>query len=141
MTGHAAIAFGPYTAYGQNGAAEQALLAQRLVTKGALWADSGETSLSRREDYDFIEPSSKADDVLSSNNAPSVSTVRGHQFPMAFLAIASGLDQHDTDADISIPYTHIDIAGSGVENGDWQHGKPTAAPVAALLAEFILDRC
>jgi leucyl aminopeptidase len=141
LTGHAAVAFGPYTAYVQNGAAEQTSVAHRLTTSGVLWADNGETSLSRREDYDFIDPSSKADDVLSSNNAPSVSTARGHQFPMAFLAIASGLDKNDIDADISIPYTHVDIAGSGVEKGDWQHGKPTAAPVTAMLAEFVLGRC
>lgn len=139
LTGHAAVAFGPYTAYVQNGAAEHAGVARRLTGKGALWGDFGEPSLSRREDYDFIKPSSKADDVLSSNNAPSVSTPRGHQFPMAFLAIASGLDEHDIGADVSIPFTHIDIAGSGVENGDWQHGKPTAAPVTALLSEYILN--
>ena len=139
LTGHAAVAFGPYTAYVQNGKAESVSVAKRLVASGAHWGDFGEPSLSRREDYDFIKPSSKADDVLSSNNAPSVSTPRGHQFPMAFLAIASGLDDHDLDSEISLPYTHIDIAGSGVENGDWQHGKPTASPVTALLAEYVLS--
>ncbi len=139
LTGHAAIALGPYTGYIQNGAAQQAGVASNLVSKGHLWADSGEPSLSRREDYDFIKARSKADDVLSSNNAPSVSTMRGHQFPMAFLAIASGLDQHDQGSDKPLPYTHVDIAGSGVENSDWQHGKPTAAPVAALAAAYAFD--
>lgn len=139
LTGHAAIALGPYTGYVQNGAAQQAGIATNLVGKGHLWADSGEPSLSRREDYDFIKPRSKADDVLSSNNAPSVSTMRGHQFPMAFLAIASGLDQHDLGSEKPLPYTHVDIAGSGVENSDWQHGKPTAAPVAALAAVYAFD--
>lgn len=140
LTGHAAVAFGPYTAYIQNGVAEKGKVAERLTMKGAQWGDLGETSLSRREDYDFIKPSTKADDVLSSNNAPSVSTPRGHQFPMAFLAIASGLDNHDVNADMGLSYTHIDIAGSGVENSDWQHGKPTASPVTALLAEYVLDQ-
>ena len=140
LTGHAAVAFGPYTAYVQNGAAEHAKVAERLTASGAQWGDCGEGSLSRREDYDFIQPSTKADDVLSSNNAPSVSTPRGHQFPMAFLAIASGLDNHDVSAEVALPYTHIDIAGSGVEKGDWQHGKPTASPVTALLAEYVLNQ-
>lgn len=137
LTGHAAIALGPYTGYVQNGVAQQRMLANGFIKKGALWGDCGELSASRREDYDFIKARTKADDVLSSNNAPSVSTMRGHQFPMAFLNIASGIDQHDENSDFPIAYTHVDIAGSGVENSDWQHGKPTAAPVAAMVATYI----
>lgn len=140
LTGHAAIALGPYTGYIQNGAAQTEQVANKLVASGAVWGDCGEPSLSRREDYDFIKPRTRADDVLSSNNAPSVSTMRGHQFPMAFLAIASGLDQHDADSNQPLPYTHVDIAGSGVEKSDWQHGKPTAAPVAAFASQYVLKK-
>ena len=43
--------------------------------------DPFEVSRLRREDYDFIRPRSKADDVLSCNNAASSATARGHQFP------------------------------------------------------------
>lgn len=137
LTGHAAIAFGPYTALVENGPAIKRNTAQSIIDAGEVWGDPAEQSRSRREDFDFIKPRTKADDVLSSNNAPSVTTARGHQFPMAFLSIASGLDAHGSNSEKPLPFTHIDIAGSGVENGDWQHGKPTAAPVVALAATYI----
>ncbi|MBT1451104.1 leucyl aminopeptidase family protein [Glaciecola sp. XM2] len=140
LTGHAAIAFGPYTALLENQVAISQSVSQGLIDAGHLWSDPCEQSRVRREDYDFIQPRTKADDVLSSNNAPSVSTVRGHQFPMAYLSIASGLDAHNMGSDKPIAYTHVDIAGSGVENLNWQHGKPTAAPLAAFTARYILPR-
>ncbi|MEM0514097.1 leucyl aminopeptidase family protein [Pseudoalteromonas sp. YIC-827] len=136
LTGHAARAVGPYSAYVENGPARAAKVSQQLVEHGDLWADCAEVSRSRREDYDFVQPRTQADDLLSSNNAPSAVTARGHQFPMAFLAIVSGLDKHGLDSDQPLPYVHMDIAGSGVEGGDWQHGKPTAPTVAALFAKY-----
>ena len=108
-----------------------------LEKSGERWGEPAERSYLRREDFDFVRPRSQAYDVLSSNNKPSVATVRGHQFPMAFLCIASGLDRHGNDSDKPLPYTHIDIAGSAIENGDWQHGKPTASPVLALAGHFL----
>ncbi|MFC4701681.1 M17 family metallopeptidase [Glaciecola siphonariae] len=140
LTGHAAVAFGPYTALMENKPALLENVSQNIIEAGHLWSDPSEQSLVRREDYDFIKPRTKADDVLSSNNAPSVSTVRGHQFPMAYLSIASGLDKHDARSHLPLPYTHVDIAGSAVENLDWQHGKPTAASVSAFVASYILPR-
>ncbi|SFC36424.1 M17 family metallopeptidase [Pseudoalteromonas denitrificans] len=137
LTGHAARAMGPYAALVENGPARNAKISRNIADNGDLWADGAEVSRSRREDYDFIQPHTLADDVLSSNNAPSAVTARGHQFPMAFLAIASGLDKHGNDSSMPIPYVHIDIAGNGVEGGDWQHGKPTAASVASLFATYI----
>jgi leucyl aminopeptidase len=140
LTGHAAIAFGPYTALIENQVAIDAKVSDTLINAGHLWSDPCEQSKVRREDYDFIKPRTKADDVLSSNNAPSVSTVRGHQFPMAYLSIASGINHHGAESELPIAYTHVDIAGSAVENLDWQHGKPTAAGVAAFTAKYILPR-
>ena len=137
LTGHAARAVGPYTALVENGPARRNGLSQKMVYNGDLWGDPCEISRSRREDWSFIAPRTKADDVLSCNNAASSVTPRGHQFPMAFLAISSGLDKHDCNAEKPMPYVHIDIAGSGVEGGDWQHGKPTAAPVAMLAATYL----
>ncbi|MFY8274117.1 M17 family metallopeptidase [Pseudoalteromonas sp. SSDWG2] len=136
LTGHAARAVGPYSAYVENGPARAAKVSQQLVEHGDLWADCAEVSRSRREDYDFVQPRTMADHLLSSNNAPSAVTARGHQFPMAFLAIVSGLDKHGLDSEQPLPYVHMDIAGSGVEGGDWQHGKPTAPTVAALFAKY-----
>ena len=133
LTGHAAIAFGPYTALVENQTARNQQVSKELCEVGELWGDPLEPSLSRREDFDFVQPRTKADDVLSSNNAPSVTTVRGHQFPMAFLSIASGLQNHQAHSNQPLAYTHVDIAGSGVEQLDWQHGKPTAAPVTSFV--------
>ncbi|MBQ4861660.1 leucyl aminopeptidase family protein [Pseudoalteromonas sp. MMG013] len=138
LTGHAARAVGPYSAYVENGPARTAKISRQLADTGDLWADGAELSRSRCEDYDFIKPRTLADDVISSNNAPSAITARGHQFPMAFLALVGGLDKHGCDAQQPIPYVHMDIAGSGVEGGDWQHGKPTAATVSSLFARYCL---
>jgi leucyl aminopeptidase len=132
LTGHSAIAMGPYSVALDNGPARQTGVAQALAALGEAWGDPFEISRSRREDYDFVKPRSAADDVLSCNNAPSVATPRGHQFPAAFLAIASGLDKHGGESSRPLPFTHVDLGGSGCEGGDWQHGRPTAAAVVAL---------
>lgn len=137
LTGHAARSVGPYTALVENGVSKANGFGELLVEQGDLLADPCETSRSRREDYEFVQPRTKADDLLSSNNGPSAVTARGHQFPMAFLSIVSGLDKHDVNDADPLPYIHIDIAGSGVEGGDWQHGKPSAAPISALFGAFI----
>lgn len=137
LTGHAALAKGPYTAFVPNGPAVSQGTASRLLEAGEVYGDPGEISWSRREDYDFVRPRTKSDDVLSSNNGPSATTKRGHQFPMAFLAIAAGLDGHGNDSEHPLPYVHVDIAGSGVEGGDWQHGKPTATPVACFSGCYL----
>jgi leucyl aminopeptidase len=139
LTGHAAIAFGPYTALVENGPALKTKATKNIIAAGEAWGDPCEQSRLRIEDFEFIQSKTKADDVLSSNNKPSVSTVRGHQFPAAFLIVSAGLDQHDSTSEKPLSFTHIDIAGSGVENLDWQHGKPTAAPIAALLNGLILN--
>ena len=57
---------------------------------------------------------------------------------MAFLSGVAGLDEHGIASDKPLNYVHVDIAGSGVEGGDWQHGKPTAAPVTMLAAQYLL---
>ncbi|RTE86851.1 MULTISPECIES: leucyl aminopeptidase family protein [Gammaproteobacteria] len=137
LTGHAALAKGPYAALVPNKPAMSKGYVQRILDAGESWGDGVELSPSRREDFDFIRGRTKADDVLSSNNGPSATTVRGHQFPMAFLVAVAGLDKHGQNSDTPLPYTHIDIAGSGVEGGNWQHGKPSASPVIALAGAFL----
>lgn len=139
LTGHAARAVGPYTALVSNGPAHAQGKATRLSAIGDNFGDPCEISRSRREDFAFVAPRSAADDVLSSNNAASAVTARGHQFPQAFLTIASGLDKHGINSQHPLAYTHIDIAGSGVQGGDWQHGKPSGAPVLCLAARYLLD--
>ena len=137
LTGHAALAAGPYTIMIENGPARDQSVANKLEEAGEAWGDGVEVGRSRREDWKIIQPHTKADDVLSSNNGPSVSIARGHQFPMAFLALSSGLDKHGSKSAQPLAYTHIDIAGSGVESSDWQHGKPTGSPLIALAARYL----
>ncbi len=137
LTGHAVIAVGPYGVVIDNGPAEAMGFARKLQREGELWGDPFEISRLRREDFDFIAPRSRADDVLSCNNAPSTATPRGHQFPMAFLMRASGLDGHGSDADAPLAYSHLDIGGSAVAGLDWQHGRPTGSPVLALCAYWL----
>lgn len=138
LTGHAYRAVGPYTLALDNGPARALRTADRLSEVGDLWAEGCEVSRLRPEDYDFIKGRTPADDVLSCNNAASSATARGHQFPMAFLVIAGGLEPHGLDSQAPLPYTHVDIGGSGCEHGDWQHGAPTAVPLVALTAAYLL---
>lgn len=138
LTGHAGRAVGPYSIALDNGPARADGVSARLQEAGERWGDPFETSRLRREDFAFVQPRTLADDVLSSNNAPSSVTARGHQFPMAFLAIASGVERHGLASSAPLPYTHVDLGGSGCEGGDWQHGKPTAAPVVALAGRYLL---
>ncbi len=134
LTGHAGRAYGPYNIALDNGPARATATAESLMRAGDLLGDPFEVSRLRREDFDFVQPRSKADDVLSCNNAPSSATSRGHQFPMAFLCLASGLDKHGNDSALPLPFTHVDIGGSGAEGGDWQHGRPSGRPLVAMLA-------
>lgn len=138
LTGHAVIAMGNYTAVLDNGPAHANGTAASLCESGDAWGDPCEHSRLRREDYKFVAARTKSDDVLSCNNAPSSGTPRGHQFPMAFLAISSGLDKHGKDSDQPLPYTHIDIAGSSVEGPDHQHDRPSGSPVLALAGRYLL---
>jgi leucyl aminopeptidase len=137
LTGHAGRAYGPYTAVLENGPARAEGVAERLSRMGDVWGDPVEISRLRREDWAFVRPRSSADDVLSCNNAASTATPRGHQFPMAFLAIASGLERHGRDGSPPMAFAHVDIGGSATEGGDWQHGRPTGAPVVAFSTALL----
>jgi leucyl aminopeptidase len=88
------------------------------------------------QDFDFIDDKSEIADVLQCNRQPSNATARGHQYPAAFLARASGLDKHGRDSDKPLKYTHLDIAGSAGKLPDL----PTARPIPALCQMFIADR-
>ncbi|MGF1510490.1 MAG: leucyl aminopeptidase family protein [Myxococcota bacterium] len=136
LTGHSGRAVGPYSICIDNGPARREGVSEGLSRAGELWGDPFEISRLRREDFEFVKPWSNADDVVSSNRLASTGTDRGHQFPMAFLCVASGLDHHGRDADRPLPYTHIDIGGSALDEADWQRGRPTGAPLLALGASL-----
>jgi leucyl aminopeptidase len=137
LTGHALRAAGPYNIALDNVHARHQGIARTLGEVGDLFGDPFEVSRLRREDWDFVKPRTRADDLLQCNNAPSTMTNRGHQFPMAFLAIAAGLDQHGKGAAEPLAFTHIDIGGSACEGSDWQHGRPTGRPVVGLLTALV----
>lgn len=134
LTGHAGRAVGDYNIALDNGPARSARTSESLMAAGDVLGDPFEVSRLRREDYDFVRGKTKADDVLQCNNAASSATARGHQFPAAFLVLAGGLENHGNDGKQPLPFTHIDIGGSGCEGGDWQHGKPSGRPVIAMLS-------
>jgi leucyl aminopeptidase len=132
LTGHAALAHGPYTAILENGAARQRRITEAIVRAGDLLGDPVERSSLRPEDYAFIVGKSPAEDVISCNSLPSSRTPRGHQFPAAFLDVVSGLRADNLKRTAPLGFLHIDIAGSALMNGNWQTGTPTGAPVLAL---------
>ena len=144
LTGHAVRCYGPYAAAIDNGAARAAGgVACRLASAGARLGQPLEVSVLRKEDYNFVAPGTKSTpvapvgemyDVLQCNAGPSATTVRGHQFPMAFLAIASGLDDHGAAAQLPLPYCHIDLADSTED----QFGIETGSPIVPLFGHFVL---
>ncbi|WP_437639541.1 aminopeptidase [Sorangium sp. So ce854] len=126
LTGHVYRAHGPYTGAIGNAAARPEL--DRLDVLSERWGEPMERVRPRREDYAFVAPRSSAEDVVSSNCLASVNTPRGHQFPFAFLDIASGLKGS------TLPFIHLDIGGVSVESVDWQFGRPTGVPIPSLTA-------
>ncbi|KAI8918015.1 hypothetical protein BC831DRAFT_553991 [Entophlyctis helioformis] len=138
LTGHAVLAVGEgYTASLDNGPARESGVTPRLVQAGHKCGDPFEMSTLRREDYDMLQPTSENEDVCQANSKPSSQTSRGHQYPMAFLAIASGLTSHGLDSQHPIAYTHVDIAGSAEEPvSGLSLMRVTGSPVAAFTAAF-----
>lgn len=132
LTGHVVRCFGGYTAAVENSVAKQANVADRIQQQAAVWGEPIEVSQLRRDDFSKIVDPSGAADMLSSNNAPSSITARGHQYPAAFLIQASGLNRHGLNSVKPIAYTHLDIAGSATE-GHPQYGSPTATPLVGLF--------
>eukprot|EP00930_Biecheleria_cincta_P046247 TRINITY_DN31896_c0_g1_i1.p1 TRINITY_DN31896_c0_g1~~TRINITY_DN31896_c0_g1_i1.p1 ORF type:complete len:577 (+),score=98.47 TRINITY_DN31896_c0_g1_i1:43-1773(+) len=144
LTGHAVRSFGPYAVATDNGAARAAGgLAPKLAAAGSLLGQPLEVSSLRREDYEFIAPGCSGTpiskcgasyDVLQSNNAATVNTIRGHQFPMAFLTVASGLQEHSAASTSPLPYCHMDLAASVIDF----RGVETGSPIVPLFGHFVL---
>ena len=144
LTGHATRSFGAYAAATDSAAARAAGgLAPKLAAAGTLLGQPLEASSLRREDFAFIAPGCANTpvakcgapyDVLQSNNAPTAITARGHQFPMAFLLIASGLAEHGAGSELPLPYCHLDLADSVVD----AHGVETGSPILPLFGHFVL---
>ncbi|BHF64596.1 metalloexopeptidase activity [Sparganum proliferum] len=136
LTGHVIRAYKFYTALMDNGPARKLSVSQKLQKAGERVSDMAEISTVRREDFEFNKGHSELEDVLQCNNLPSSGTPRGHQFPAAFMTIASGLDKHGLGREKPLPYTHIDVCGSAGLIGT----TPTAAPMMMLTSHFVLPR-
>jgi leucyl aminopeptidase len=111
----------------ENGPARAQGFIRTLDEVGELLGEPLESTRPRREDYQFVAPKAPTEDVLSSNRLASVDTARGHQGPFAFIDVASGLKASQ------LAFVHLDIAGVVVTPPDWQAGKPTGSPIAALV--------
>jgi leucyl aminopeptidase len=131
LTGHAVVAVGSYPIAVDNGPAAALHVSGRLQAAAHVAADPFEISTLRKEDYTFVAPKHSSYDVLQCNTLPSSRTPRGHQFPMAFLVMASGLGDHGRDSEVPIPYTHLDIAAAA-NRGDVASGFETGSPVVGL---------
>jgi leucyl aminopeptidase len=127
LTGHVYRAFGPYVGAIENGPARAQGFIRTLAEAGELLGEPLESTRPRREDYQSVAPKAPTEDVLSSNRLASVDTARGHQGPFAFIDVASGLKGSQ------LPFVHLDISGVVVAPADWQSGKPTGSPIAALV--------
>ncbi|XP_046366254.2 putative aminopeptidase W07G4.4 isoform X1 [Haliotis rufescens] len=136
LTGHAKRTCGDaYSIIMDNGPAGEVDSAHAIQKSGDRFGDPLEVSTIRREDYTIHKGKSEYEDTLQCQigvGAPQVG--RGHQSPAAYMMMASGLDKHGKDSATPLRYSHIDIAGSC---GPYP-GVPTAAPVVALAAQFVL---
>jgi leucyl aminopeptidase len=139
LTGHAVLSVGPYGISVDNGVAKKHRQSYALQEHGEIWGDPLEVTTLRREDVSFGAPKNKTYDLVQCNTAPSSSTPRGHQFPVAFVIKASGLDKHGVHSQRPLAFSHLDIAGGGVENMDYRFGNPTATPLVALTARYVLQ--
>jgi leucyl aminopeptidase len=139
LTGHAALSVGPYGITLDNSVAKRDRQSFALQEHGEMWGDPLEVTTLRKEDFAFIAPKHKGFDVLQCNTAPSSATPRGHQFPAAFIIKASGLDKHGVFSSQPLAFSQLDIAGGALEDMDQCFGNPTATPLVALTARYVLQ--
>lgn len=67
--------------------------AYKLQACGEVMGDPLEVSVLRREDFELHKGKGEGDDVIQSGSKSSASTQRGHQAPVAFLMMSSGLNK------------------------------------------------
>lgn len=131
LTGHAARAYGPYTALVDNWPARRSRHAEALAACGEALGEGAEVSRLRREDVaaHAWREAGVSGALLQGAPKPSTLLARGHQGPAAFLAAVARLD-----TETAPPYTHLDVAGSAGAHP----AHPTAAPLLTLAAYYKL---
>ncbi|VDL85385.1 unnamed protein product [Schistocephalus solidus] len=137
LTGHVSLAFGHIPAAMDNGPARRLGYAKALSQGGALVGDPIEVSSLRREDYEVCFPVSEYEDLQQRNTHPETVKYRGHQYPAAWMLLASGMTDYGMQNDkISLPYTHMDVSNAvGVKNSP-----ATGTPVSMLVSTYVLPR-
>ncbi|KAL7064043.1 hypothetical protein AAHC03_04342 [Spirometra sp. Aus1] len=136
LTGHVGLAFGKLTAVMDNGPARKSGESFKLRDGGALIADITEISSLRREDYEVCYPVSEYEDLQQRNTHANTIKYRGHQYPAAWMIMASGLSKYSNTAEEKdqIKYTHVDVASSvGVHNSE-----ATGNPTTMFLSTYVL---
>lgn len=135
LTGHACLTVGlGYSIVVDNGPAYKAGHSRRLQQASEEIGDPFEISTLKKEDITAHKGVAEGDDVIQGQSKPSTQSMRGHQGPVAFLLLASGLDKHGTGSSLPIKYSHLDIAGS---SGCFPTSI-TGAPMLALAGSYLL---
>nr|VZI08692.1 unnamed protein product [Spirometra erinaceieuropaei] len=119
-----------------NGPARKTGESFKLRDGGALIADITEISSLRREDYEVCYPVSEYEDLQQRNTHANTIKYRGHQYPAAWMIMASGLSKYSNTAaeEDQIKYTHVDVASSvGVHNSE-----ATGNPTTMFLSTYVL---
>ncbi|CAJ0582409.1 unnamed protein product, partial [Mesorhabditis spiculigera] len=134
LTGHAALSYGYYAAFMDNGPAKTAGTSLKIQEAGDHYGQPIEISRLHHDDYDFHNAEGQQADIRQGNTRPSVQTLRGHMGPAAFLIRASGIEAHGNDSEKPLKFTHVDM---GSCCGD-HPSTSTPNPLIALTAGLIL---
>ncbi|CAH8850607.1 unnamed protein product [Trichobilharzia szidati] len=89
----------------------------------------------RREDYDVHKSEEEYSDLRNAARLNAGKRCRGHQSPVAFMIVASGLDSHTKNSTKPLAYTHLDIASS---HGPCP-GIPTGVPILTLASRYLIS--
>ncbi|XP_026471121.1 putative aminopeptidase W07G4.4, partial [Ctenocephalides felis] len=130
LTGHAQLTVGlGYSIVIDNSVAAYHDHAQKLQLAGEAVGQPFEISKLRREDFAVAVSSvGKGENLIQCLAGASSRQMRGHQYPVAFLTLVSGLDKHGLTSEKPISYSHLDITPSVL----WPPEVTTGSPVVAL---------
>ncbi|KAL1498053.1 hypothetical protein ABEB36_008913 [Hypothenemus hampei] len=136
LTGHAYLTVGlGYSIVVDNGPAYKVGHCRRLQEASEEIGDPFEISTLRKVDISSHRGVAEGDTVIQGQPKPSSQSQRGHQGPVGFLLLASGLINHGSGSATPIKYSHFDIAASA---GNLP-SPATGSPVLALAKAYILS--
>ncbi|CAH8543493.1 unnamed protein product [Heterobilharzia americana] len=137
LTGHVGLSYGQgYTGIVCNGPAREIKEDYDYQFSGSLLGEMHEISTLRREDFEVHKADEEYADLRNSARLNAGKRSRGHQSPVAFMIVASGLDSHSKNSEKPLAYTHLDIASS---HGPCP-GIPTGVPILTLASRYIIPK-